>query len=67
MTLEERTRPGPDDGFAKPAAEATTPSTLTCTCGTHEGDLVKRIDPQGAVTCYTYHSRQISRLQFNSD
>jgi RHS repeat-associated protein len=24
------------------------------TCGTHDGDLVKRIDPQGTVTCYAY-------------
>jgi hypothetical protein len=52
---------------SKPAAEAATPSTPTCTCGTHEGDLVRRIDSQGAVTCYAYHSRQILRLRFNSD
>jgi RHS repeat-associated protein len=24
------------------------------TCGTHNGDLVKRADPQGTVTCYAY-------------
>jgi hypothetical protein len=25
---------------------------IDTTCGAHDGDLVKRIDPQNTVTCY---------------
>jgi RHS repeat-associated protein len=43
---------------SNPASGGTTPYTYTydtdATCGTSKGDLVKKVDPVGNTTCYTY-------------